>query len=190
MTRTPNLRYVDPHKKRGRLYLAFCRFSATKLAAWLSVHVMWKVDPLLLKVTGGRFCCTGPVPTALLDTRGGRTGQVRRNAAIYFNDGERVTVVASNRGLPKNPDWYYNLRKHPDVLLGGVPFRAEVVQGEAERRRLWDLADRVFPQYVDFRDRAARAGRIIPIIRLIPPLDLRCLATRDCPTPFMKGTSS
>jgi deazaflavin-dependent oxidoreductase (nitroreductase family) len=79
-----------------------------------------------------------------------------------------VTIVASKRGWPQNPAWYYNLRKHPDVVFGGVPVRAEIVEDEAERRRLWELADRVFPEYAKYREQAGRAGRVIPIVQLTP----------------------
>jgi deazaflavin-dependent oxidoreductase (nitroreductase family) len=165
---TPTLRYVDPEKQRGRLYLAVCRFSASRIGAWLSIHVAWKTDPHLLRLTRGRLSTAWPVRAALLETRGARTGQPRRNATLYFHDGARVTIVASLRGWAKNPAWYHNVRKHPDVTFGGVPFRAAVVEDEAERRRLWDLADRVYPQYAVFRRRAANAGREIPIIQLVP----------------------
>jgi deazaflavin-dependent oxidoreductase (nitroreductase family) len=168
MAHTPNLRHVDPYQRRGRLYLALCRFSATKAGAWLSVNVAWKVDPYLLKLTSGRFSTAAPVAAALLESRGARTGQPRRNATLYFHDGDRVTIIASLRGWPKNPAWYYNLRKHPNVVFGGLPLRAEIVEDEAERQRLWDLADRVYPQYADFREQAGKAGRIIPIIQLVP----------------------
>jgi hypothetical protein len=52
--------------------------------------------------------------------------------------------------------------------LGGRPFRAEVITDDAERARLWDLADRVFPSYATYRDRAAAADRVIPIVCLHP----------------------
>jgi deazaflavin-dependent oxidoreductase (nitroreductase family) len=168
MAHTPKLSHVDPYKRRGRLYLALCRFSATTAGGWLSVNVAWKVDPYLLKLTRGRFSTAAPLAAALLESRGARTGQPRRNATLYFHDGDRVTIIASLRGWPKNPAWYYNLRKHRDVVFGGLPFRAEIVEDEAERQRLWDLADRVYPQYADFRDQARKAGRGIPIIQLVP----------------------
>jgi deazaflavin-dependent oxidoreductase (nitroreductase family) len=167
MAHTPKLRYVDPYKRRGRLYLAVCRFSATKAGAWLAVNIAWKVDPYLLKLTGGRFSTAGPLATALLESRGARTGRARANATLYFHDGDRVTIIASKRGLPANPAWYYNLRKHPDIVFGSLPFRAEIVEDEAELKRLWDLADRVFPEYADYREQAGKAGRVIPIIQLI-----------------------
>jgi deazaflavin-dependent oxidoreductase (nitroreductase family) len=159
---------VDPYARRGRLYLVMCRLSATKVGGWLSVRVAWKLDPHLLTVTRGRYSTAWPLAAALLETRGARTGRTRRNATLYFHDGDRVTIVASLRGWPKHPAWYHNLRRHPDVVFGGTPFRAEVVEDDSERRRLWELADRVYPQYADFRERARRAGRVTPIVRLVP----------------------
>jgi deazaflavin-dependent oxidoreductase (nitroreductase family) len=132
------------------------------------VHIAWKLDRRLLRLTRGRYSIAWPLAAALLETRGARTGRSRRNATLYFHDGDRVTIVASLRGWPKNPAWYHNLRRHPEVVFGGSPFRAEVVEDESERRRLWDLADRVYPPYADFRARAGEAGRVIPIVRLVP----------------------
>ena len=126
-----------------RQKLAVARMSATKAGAWFSVNIAWKVDPYLLKLTSGRFSTAGPLATALLESRGARSGQPRRNATLYFHDGDRVTIIASKRGWPTNPAWYYNLRRHPDIVFGSLPFRAEIVEDEAERQRLWDLADRV-----------------------------------------------
>ena len=162
------LRHVDPHKRRGRLYRVVARFSATNAGGWLSANIAWKVDPFLLKVTRGRFSTAWPLAAALLETTGARTGQPRRNATLYFHDGGRVTIIPSLRGWPRNPAWYHNLRKHPDVVYGGSPFRAVIVEDDAERNRIWDLADRVYPQYAEFRARAREAGRAIPVVQLVP----------------------
>jgi deazaflavin-dependent oxidoreductase (nitroreductase family) len=162
------LPHVDPQASRGALYRAFVRFLGTRLAAWLSVNVVWKVDPHLLRLTGGRIGMGLMLPTALLETRGARTGRVRRNGVIYFHDGERVTIVASKLGAPEHPSWFHNARANPEVLLAGRPFRAELIEEESARTRLWDLADRVFPPYAAYRERAARAGRVIPILQLVP----------------------
>jgi deazaflavin-dependent oxidoreductase (nitroreductase family) len=162
------LPYVDPHAPRGPLYRAWVRFLGTRLAAWLSVNVVWKVDPLLMRLTGGRLGMGLILPTALLETRGARSGRVRRNGVIYFHDGERVTIIASKLGAPEHPSWFHNVRANPDVRLGGRPFRAEIVEQESARARLWALADRVFPPYAAYRERAASAGRTIPILQLLP----------------------
>ena len=106
-------------------------------------------------------------PRAARDARRA-DGKAASECHALLPDGDRVTIIASLRGWPKNPDWYYNLRKHPDVVFGGLPFRAEVVEDEADRQRLWELADRVYPQYANFREQARKAGRVIPIVQLVP----------------------
>jgi deazaflavin-dependent oxidoreductase (nitroreductase family) len=119
-----------------------------------------------MRISGGRFGLDLMIPTALLETRGAKSGILRRNVVIYFHDGDRVTIVASKLGYPNHPAWFHNLRAHPEVRLAGIPMRATVVGNEAERQRLWALADRVFAPYAAYRREAARANRTIPIIQL------------------------
>jgi deazaflavin-dependent oxidoreductase (nitroreductase family) len=160
--------YVDPRRRRGVIYRAYARLVGTRAMGWLSRMVVWKIDPVLLRVSRGRIGMGLLLPTALLETRGARTGRPRRNGVIYFHDGPRVTIVASKLGLPQHPAWFHNLRVHPDVSLAGRPFHAEVIHDDAERARLGRLADQVFPAYAGYRARAARTGRAIPIVQLIP----------------------
>jgi len=159
---------VDPRASRGPAYRWFARFSASRFGFWLSRNISWKIDPYLLRLTRGRIGTGLIIPTGLLETRGARSGELRRNGVIYFHDGEKVTIVASKAGAPENPAWFYNARTNPDVQFGGRPFRAEVVEDEAERARLWELADQVFPPFAGYRQRAGRSGRTIPILRLTP----------------------
>jgi deazaflavin-dependent oxidoreductase (nitroreductase family) len=144
----------------------YAAFAATRFARFLSRHVSWKVDPFLLRVTRGRVCTALFLPIAVLETVGARTGEHRRNAVIYFHDGDRVTIVASYAGNPRHPAWYFNLKAHPDVTFGGTPMRASVVDDEADRERLWALADNVFPAYATYRRDAAKTNRVIPIVQL------------------------
>jgi deazaflavin-dependent oxidoreductase (nitroreductase family) len=137
---------------------------------WVSRLIVWRVDPVLMRLSGGRLRLGLGLPTVLLETRGARTGKQRQNAVIYFHDGDRVIIVASKLGLPEHPAWFHNLRANPAVELAGRAFTAEVVDDERERERLWRLADRVFPPYASYRERAARAGRTIPIVRLTPAM--------------------
>lgn len=169
------LRYVDPCQQRGYLYRAYARMASGSFALWLSQKwiwsaLVWRIDPVLLGLTRGRIGTGLLLPTALLQTCGARSGEPRSNAVIYFHDGERVTIFASKAGRPGNPAWFYNLRASPDVIFGGQPFRAEIVQSEAERDRLWALADRVFPAFAAYRVNAAATGRQIPVIQLLPRL--------------------
>lgn len=41
---------------------------------------------------------------------------------------------------PSIPSWYFTVLAHPDVKLR-KPYRAQVVEGKAERARLWELGE-------------------------------------------------
>lgn len=124
------LPYVDPRAQRGPLRRALVRAASSRLVGRLSRtalwrQTVWRIEAALQRASGGRLT-TGPgLSVALLETRGARTGQPR-NGVIYFHDADRVIIVASQAGYPTNPAWFYNARAHPDVRLGGQPFRAQV----------------------------------------------------------------
>jgi deazaflavin-dependent oxidoreductase (nitroreductase family) len=162
------LRHVDPLAPHGPIHRAYTRFLGTRFAGWVSRQVVWRLDPIVLRRSGGRLSLGMGLPTALLETRGARTGQVRHNGVVYFHDGDRVVLVASKLGAAGHPAWFHNAVANPDVVLGGQPFRAEVVEDETERTRIWGLADRVFPPFATYRERAARIGRVIPLLLLVP----------------------
>jgi deazaflavin-dependent oxidoreductase (nitroreductase family) len=163
-----HLKHIDPNQAPSLFVRAYAAIAATSVAKFISRHINWKLDPLLLRLTRGRLATTLVFPTALLETRGARTGALRRNAIIYFHDGDCVIVAASNAGAPRHPAWYHNLRTHPTVTFGGIPMLATVVNDETELERLWKLADRVFPAFANYRRDAVKAGRTIPIIQLKP----------------------
>src|SRR5919112_6317635 len=103
------LPYVDPEARRGFVYRAYARLVGTRAMGWLSRKVGWKLDPLLLRLSRGRIGTGLLLPTALLETRGARTGRPRRNGVICFHDAERVTIIASKLGMPQHPSWFHNL---------------------------------------------------------------------------------
>jgi len=161
------LRHVDPNRRRGPLKRAYAALANTRFGRFFSIHVLWKLDPLVMRATGGRLGSgLGLIPTGLLETRGAKSGALRRNTVIYFHDGERVTIVASKLGMDRHPAWFHNLVANPAIAFGGIPMRATVVEDEAERERIWVLADRVFPLYATYRREAATANRTIPIVQL------------------------
>ena len=161
-----SLKYIDPNRRPGLFSRTYAALANTRLGRFMSVHVVWRLDPYLMRATRGRLGMGLVMPTALLETRGAKSGAVRRNVVIYFHDGERVTIVASKLGMPQHPAWLHNLQADPEVTFGGVPMRATVVGDEVERQRLWALADRVFAPYAAYRREAAKANREIPIVQL------------------------
>jgi deazaflavin-dependent oxidoreductase (nitroreductase family) len=149
------------------------RVLATRPMLWFERTPIWRIlwwrlVPRLWRLTGGRVGGNAPLPTALLESTDTRNGRPHRRVLFYFHDGDRITLIGTTGGLPRDPHWYANALAAPEVRFGGQPFRAEPVRAAAERDRLWALADRHFPPFAAYRTRAARAGRELPILQLAP----------------------
>jgi deazaflavin-dependent oxidoreductase (nitroreductase family) len=102
----------------------------------------------------------------LLTTTGRKTGQLRTTPMMFHRDGDKILVMASNAGAPKDPDWYRNLVLEPHVTVEvgdeTYPAVAAVVTG-AERARIWtDLIE----AYPFFAEHEQNAGRTIPVVAL------------------------
>src|SRR5438132_199164 len=86
---------------------------------------------------GGQF---EGAPLLLINHTGARTGKSRTNPVMYFKDGHRYIVFASKGGADTNPDWYHNLKAHPDVKIEvgteTIEVRAEEIIG-AERNQIY-----------------------------------------------------
>jgi hypothetical protein len=167
------LPYVDPEKPQGLLHRAIARLVNTRAMVSLEGSLFyqfttWRVVPILMRLTGGRFARLLPVPVGVIDTRNARNGNRHRRAVVYFHDGNRVIVTPSKAGLPDHPFWYQNAVADPDVLFEAQPYRAEVVEDPSSQERLWALADRVHGASAIYRERAGKFGRIIPILQLTP----------------------
>ncbi len=113
------------------------------------------------------------VPMLLLNTRGAKTGDDRVNPVMYLEDNGLLFVFASKAGADSNPDWYYNLVAHPEVIveLGGDTFAATaiVVKGE-ERDRIWDLMAQAMPQFGEYQTKTTRVIPVIELRRFTSPL--------------------
>ena len=82
----------------GRFGRVYARMATTRPARFVSRHVGWRLDPVLLRLSGGRLASTLVFPTAFLETHGARSGERRRHAVITVADGPATVVVASNAG--------------------------------------------------------------------------------------------
>ena len=113
---------------------------------------------------GGMF---DGAPLLLLHTTGARSGLERVHPLMYQQVGDELAVFASKAGAPTNPDWYYNLRAHPDaeIELGRetVPVRARVAE-DPERNEIWDRQKQQFPNFAEYEKTAG--GRKIPVVLL------------------------
>jgi deazaflavin-dependent oxidoreductase (nitroreductase family) len=137
---------------------------------------LYRVGPLLVpldrivgRLTRGRVVALGLIPSALLTTRGRRTGMPRDSPLLCLPDGEGFIVIGSNWGRPEQPAWALNLLAEPVATLtlrGAVlPVTARLLDGE-ERAGAWARLVAVWPGYVTYETRAA--GRRIHLFRLDP----------------------
>jgi len=104
------------------------------------------------------------VPVCLLTTTGRKSGLARTSPLLYLLDGKGVVVVASQGGMPRHPDWYFNLAEHPNVHLElrGEQFDAVAKVADAEERaRLWPRLVELYPSFAVYQ---ARAQREIPVV--------------------------
>ncbi|MGZ6617601.1 MAG: nitroreductase family deazaflavin-dependent oxidoreductase [Solirubrobacteraceae bacterium] len=104
----------------------------------------------------------------LLHHTGAKSGTSRINPLGYLSDGGRYVVFASKAGAPTNPDWYYNLKAHPQVTIEVGSDTIDVVAGEAtgeERERLYRTQAERVPQFADYQK---QTERVIPVIVLTP----------------------
>ena len=53
----------------------------------------------------------------LLTTTGRRSGCRHTTPMMFHREGDRVLVMASNQGDPKEPEWYRNLVANPRVTV-------------------------------------------------------------------------
>ena len=117
-------------------------------------------------VVGGPFA---GATVLLLSTTGAKTGAARVNPLIYLADGDRYAVFASYGGAPKHPDWYFNLKAHPEVTLevGTETFRARAIEitGD-ERDRIYATQAAKSPQFAEYAQKTTRRIPVIAFERL------------------------
>jgi deazaflavin-dependent oxidoreductase (nitroreductase family) len=145
-------------------------FSTTTVGTWIASRLAARMDPVVYRLSGGRFTSPGPltIPQLVLTTTGRRSGRCRRVSLGYLADGDDFLVVASNFGKPRHPDWSHNLDANPDATVNvdgrDVAVRAERVSDDA-KRVVWPRLVALVPQfgvYVTRTDRAIKVYRLRP----------------------------
>lgn len=109
------------------------------------------------------------VHTALLTTRGRKSGRLQRTALIYGQDGDRYLLVASHGGAVKHPAWYLNLTEQPEVELqvGADKFTGAARTANAEERaQLWPVMTGLWPAYDDYQRKTEREIPLVIIDRV------------------------
>jgi len=120
----------------------------------------------VLRLTGGRW----PkdlfgMPGVELQTIGNKSGEPRSvMLTAPIHDDNRVVLIASKGGDPRNPQWYRNLTANPDVQItmqGQTrAMRARTASPE-EKAALWPDIVAVYKGYDSYQK---KAGRDIPVV--------------------------
>ena len=148
------------------------RLFMTRPFAWLGLHVIAHIDPILMRLSKGRVYISGGMGllSILLTTTGAKSGQSRQATLLAFEDGDDLFVIASRGGNPRHPGWYHNLKanRHATVVWGGrEETRIAHEASSPERERLWQKAMSIFPTFDRYQERTG--GRRVPVIVLQRP---------------------
>ncbi len=114
---------------------------------------------------GGHF---EGAPLLILHHKGARSGKARLNPMMYLKDGDRYLVFASKGGADSNPDWYFNIKAHPEAQIevgdDTINVLAEEITG-SERNMLYKRQASLYPGFAQYQE---KTKRIIPVIALVP----------------------
>lgn len=109
------------------------------------------------------------MPVLLLTATGAKSGRSITKPLVYTKDGDRIVVIASFAGAPKNPPWYNNLVANPEatVEVGTERFRvrATEVTGE-ERQRLFDRQAQQMSIFTDYQKKTTRQIPVLVLTRI------------------------
>ena len=160
---------------------AALRYSSRGNTRWIVLRGPWgrAIDRAIVRFTGfsvitWQYAKAGGnpyQPTLLLTTIGRHTGERRVRALPYYRDGDRLIVMGSNGGGPKDPDWVWNIRGNPAawarVARHEMPVRAHVADGD-EHQRLYDQITATRDSLARYQERASTFGRRVPLVVLEP----------------------
>jgi deazaflavin-dependent oxidoreductase (nitroreductase family) len=94
---------------------------------------------------------------------GARSGRTLTIPLMYVPHEDSVLIVASQGGAPKNPVWFGNLTKHPEIKIehrGNHRKLHARLADAAEKEGLWPICDSHYAPYAAYR---ARTTRDIPM---------------------------
>jgi deazaflavin-dependent oxidoreductase (nitroreductase family) len=126
---------------------------------WLAKAVT-RLHVSLNRLSGGRLFNTfGGDDVCFVTMKGAKTERTLTIPLMYVPYEDGVLLVASMGGAPRNPVWYHNLVKHPEIVVSHrrrrMKLRARLAEPE-EKPELWPICDRHYAPYADYRKRTTR----------------------------------
>jgi deazaflavin-dependent oxidoreductase (nitroreductase family) len=123
-----------------------------------------------MRANGGAVT-SGPLagdPLLVMTSTGAKSGEPRRAILTFSRAGADYIVAGTDGGSPTDPAWLTNVGVNPDVTVEAESrtfgARASIATGD-ERQHLWDQHVATIPKFAEY---PAKAGRVIPMVRLTP----------------------
>ena len=142
---------------------------------WLVRHtprlaaLLARVHARAARLSGGRIGRRFlGAPMLVLRTTGRRTGKLRETPTLFYRDGERIVIVASNAAAAKTPAWFGNLiaAGGGEVVIAGRTIEVSAREADAaERERLWP---RLVEMYAGLERYTEMTTRRFPVAILEP----------------------
>jgi deazaflavin-dependent oxidoreductase (nitroreductase family) len=126
---------------------------------WI-LKIITRVHALISALSGGRWGNTiNGDEVCFVDMVGARTGRTRTIPLMYVPRGDQVLLVASMGGAPKNPTWYHNLVKNPEVEISyrgkRSRYRTRLATPD-EKPDMWPVCDQAYAPFADYRKLTSR----------------------------------
>lgn len=147
------------------------KISTSPAFTWWIRNVAAKLDPVLFKLTNGRWSTFGPpaMPMVTIETIGRRSGRPHAVHLAAVERGGELHIVASAMGQKKHPAWRYNLEANPEIRVQAVgesfQARAEALT-DAEKAEIWDDVKAAIPQMNVYEMRTDRNIRVFRLKRI------------------------
>jgi deazaflavin-dependent oxidoreductase (nitroreductase family) len=119
-----------------------------------------RIHVIFHALTGGRlFNTLAGDEVCFVNMTGAKSGKSLTIPLMYIPYREGLLLVASQGGAAKNPAWYFNLVKHPDIQVDfrgkQMTLRARLATPE-EKPDLWPICYEHYAPYADYRTRTSR----------------------------------
>ncbi|MDP6436196.1 MAG: nitroreductase/quinone reductase family protein [Gammaproteobacteria bacterium] len=140
---------------------------------WI-LKTVTRLHVLLHRLSGGRrFNSVGGDDVCFVTMKRAKSRGTLTIPLMYVPYRAGVLLVASQGGAPRNPAWYFNLVKHPNIKVNHrnrhMKLRARIATSD-EKPTLWPICDQYYATYADYR---TRTSRDIPIFVCEPANDAR-----------------
>jgi len=109
------------------------------------------------------------MPVLLLTMTGAKTGRTLVRPLCYSRDGDRIVIIASYGGAPRNPPWYHNLVANPVVTVevGTEKYQAKATQVSGpERDQLFAAQAKLMPFFTDYQNKTKRQLPLFTLRRI------------------------